>query len=278
MKTLAYCIVSHNRPHMLEMHLSAICSTLHASVNDKVSVYIFDNSTGEICGSIQALASRFSVKLMQTEGSSLASNFGKVLQIERHRFCMITHDDDACFIFNLSELLSALEASDSSKAIYASQSLYIDDSTLRIRRNSDIPLLPFHRSIYPWKIPAFPAWIYPMSSSFRDNFDNYLLSFPVGKYSDVLFLDKFLSQSMLSTGFSIAHAPGILYLYRMHSAQDSASFRLIEYLNMLVRIDGLFRSYWLFFLADVLKKILYTCLLRPMLKMFSVSVRIFLRS
>ena len=111
MKLLAYCIVSHNRPHTLESHLASVSSVIHSFAIDQVSLYVFDNSTGDDAAKVRFITSKYSSQLLQTEGASVSNNFGKILNIPDHRFCIIAHDDDSCYINDLTTLLNLLDTS-----------------------------------------------------------------------------------------------------------------------------------------------------------------------
>jgi len=257
MKLFAYCIVSHNRPLMLKAHLSAISSVIRSSGTDQVSIFVFDNSTGDNSSLIRSIV-RPHTQLLQTEGASVSTNFGKILQIPKHHYCIIAHDDDSCYIHDLPGLLDFLRSIPFGTTL-AARSLHIDDSYYRSSINRNIPLIPFHLSIYPWRLPAFPAWIYPMNKLFYFCINEYLLTFPAGKYSDVIFVHRLLTSLFVEFRTTPVLAPGMTYLYRIHSDQDTSFFMLRPYLMMLNSIDGLRRHHFLAYVLDLTKKILYTC-------------------
>jgi len=260
MKLLAYCIVSHDRPGMLLSHLASISSCLLAD-QGQVSLYIFDNSTGVHSACVRDIAANYGALLLQEEGCSATSNFLKISSIERHHFCMLAHDDDSCYISDLSSFLSGLLSASFNKDVLAAKSVYIDDDRLHVSINRHVPLLPLYKSVYPWRIPAFPAWIFPMDDLFLQCFEQILLCRPAGKYSDVSFIDSYLSLKMLSTSFSVSIAPGITYLYRCHADQDSRTFDLYEYFNMLCSIKGLLIRRGVLVILDLAKKVVKQSLL-----------------
>ena len=249
---------------MLEAHLSAICPVMKTAPN-QFSLFIFDNSTGSNAVSVRTLASVFGVRLLQAEGASLSSNFRKINEIEPHHYCMLPHDDDISYISDLHALLLELVSSISLNIVFAAESIYINDSKRRCIVNRHIPLLPLFRSIFPWRLPAFPAWIYPMDDIFLQHLDRFLLSFPAGKYSDIIFLDRYLSARLLESGGSVHLAPGIKYLYRYHSSQDSAAFEFCTYAYMLLQIKGLMINKWYLVFLHLCRTCLLSCLLRPVL-------------
>ena len=107
-----------------------------------------------------------------------------------------------------------------------------------------------------------------MNDTFKYCFRKYFLSFPVGKYSDVLFLDRFINSSLKSYQTTPILASGITYLYRQHSEQDSSSFRLRSYLMMLNSITNLRRHYFIPYFIDITKKILYNSLFKSFCRSF----------
>jgi hypothetical protein len=258
MKIFAYCIVSHERPEYLEQHLASVCSAL-SSYDSLVTIYIFDNSTEPNASLVRSLALRYKTLLIQNPGASSFENFNIIADIEVHHFCMIAHDDDICYFYDPSSLFSQLGNSLDNFITFIAPTLYIDDQKKKVCLSNQLLLLPVCRSLYPWRMPAFPSWIYPMNDSFLDLFKKFFVTRPAGKYSDVVFLDKFCSTVAENNPSRIVSALGVVYIYRRHSQQDSSSLALSSYLQMLFLVKGVYRAAPLLLPLDIIKKLIGAC-------------------
>lgn len=263
---LAYCIVSHDRPGFLRLHLQSISSFL-AETSNSVSLYVFDNSSTDNALLIRALCLEYGADLIQKVGATVNDNFLSLLSIDIHSFCIIAHDDDICFVHDSSSLLNQLHASLTERPIFYAKTLYINDSRYRMSFPIYAFRLPLKFSVYPWRIPAFPSFIYPMTDIFLLNYKLFASLSLAGKYSDVIFIDRITRETSLGNSLSIKPANGISYIYRVHSSQDTARFDFFNYVKMLFNIKGLWNGPLLLLVViDIMRKFLKTVTIKAFCK------------
>lgn len=260
MKLFAYCIASHCRPDYIRMHLDSISPLF--KFKEDVSIFVLDNSTPDFASQIGSICNQYQVHMRQKIGASQAENFNQLLKLPKHDFCMLAHDDDIVYINHVENLLDDLRFSRKSKPMLYPQTIYADDNNFSIRFFLKDVKLPVSESIYPWSLPAFPSWIYPMTDTFLAQFSDSFNHKRAGKYSDVLLIDS-LTNPAGSISFSTAKAAGMVYVYRRHVSQDSASIDLCNYIKLLFSIQGLTSSLKLILvILDISKKIIYLLLLK----------------
>ena len=130
MKLFAYCIASHCRPNYLRMHLDSINPLFKFS--EDVSIFVLDNSTPVFASQIESICKQYQVYLRQKIGSSQAENFNQLLELPKHDFCMLAHDDDIVYFNNVENLLDDLRFSCKSKTMLYPQTIYVDDNDFSI--------------------------------------------------------------------------------------------------------------------------------------------------
>ena len=235
-KLLAVCVISHERPEFLQLQMQSLLPlTDH---RDLVTTYIFDNSV--ISSRVVAeLSQRYRVCLLSTPGSSQAENFRKLLEIEPHSYYMLLHDDDITILYDVFSFLSELRRSQSSLSLFYVPSITIKDDLLKVFASHTrlIRKPPLGNSIVPWVVPAFSSWIYPHTPELFDSFQNHFIARPLGKFSDVLFIDRLIQSLSSRDDFKILKNRYALNVLRWHPGQDSWSpdyglrFRLISSLT-----------------------------------------------
>lgn len=235
MKTLAICIISHERPHYLRSALASL-SNLHA-YKDRLSIFVFDNSIN-YQRRVQELCLEFEAALQQSPGASQQQNFAKVSSLPKHKYCMLLHDDDFLHIKDAELFLADLE-SFAGKVICYLPTLYLcSDLSMPVKMYNKIFNPPISDCVAPWDAPAFPSWIYRVDEVFLNLLTEIIQASPAGKYSDVIFIDRLLS-CMVRTepSFKVVKIDHALYIYRFHVEQDSSDFDVRSYAKMLFLLN-----------------------------------------
>lgn len=236
MKLIAVCVISHERPKFLELQMKSIA--LLRNHDDCVTTYLFDNSV-QFAQNIADLAKNYQVGLLASPGASQVENFRKFFEIEPHSYYMLLHDDDIAILSDVPSFLSLLRQGDAFPTLFYVPSITINDQRFKVvaSHTSLIKPPPLGNSIVPWVVPAFSSWIYPHSSELFHSFQSYLIDRPLGKFSDVLFVDRLIASLSSRNAFRIVNNPYMLNVLRWHSGQDSwlpdygLRFRLISKLT-----------------------------------------------
>jgi hypothetical protein len=230
-KLLAYCVVSHERPDYLEVHLSTL--KLLRDYSDQISFFIFDNSLGRNACLIKHLSRKFGIKLLSRPGCTQADNYSSIKLIPPHHYIILAHDDDCLFVNDPCLFLNTLHASLSNPCLSCLNTIWVNDGLMQVHNPKICVTSPFANSLYPWSLPAFPAWIYPFTTVVTDLICNTLQCMPAGKYSDIILVSRILDLFSTDQTPFISPVSGLSYIYRVHESQDSNSIDFPQYINML---------------------------------------------
>lgn len=220
MKLLAICVVSHERPEFLESQMRSLSCFARHRVD--VTTYIFDNSLGA-SEEVVEIAREYQAILLASPGASQEQNFGKISTIDPHSYYMLLHDDDITVVFDSNMLLARLRENMGEPVLHYFSAISINDKDSRVVASFVKPIKPppLGNSIITSSFPAFPAWVYPNCIQFFDCFQAYAIGKPMGKYSDVLFIDRLVRSLSALDGFAFDRLSAVLCVLRTHSGQDS---------------------------------------------------------
>lgn len=220
MKLLAICVVSHERPGFLESQMRSLSNL--SKYSDDVTLYLFDNSLRE-SEAVGLLAMKYHAIPLMTPGATQADNFRKIRDIEPHSYYMLVHDDDITVVLEGSSFLSRLRQNKGKRVLHYVPAITVNDTSLSVNPSCAklIKEPPLGNSISPWVVPAFSSWIYPHSSQFFHCFQSFFIHIPLGKYSDVLFIDRLVRCLYRFDDFAFDRISDLCLVLRAHSGRDS---------------------------------------------------------
>jgi Glycosyltransferases involved in cell wall biogenesis len=228
MKDLTVVVLTHKRISTLGQTIKSI---LNQNCNDFIFVVSDNSGDWETYNYLQkqAILDRITYIHRERELSSL-EHFNLVLSEIQTEYFILFHDDDV-MCNNMIDILYKKINNSNYVAVGCNANYIIDNRMTKkrmLKASSDIIIsqpdeLFGHYAGY--SIVPFPSYIYSRTKIGNTIFDN-----EVGKYSDVLWLEKLLTRG------KILWTSRTLMYYRLHNMQDSSVYDYVGQLRLVKKI------------------------------------------
>jgi hypothetical protein len=233
MTSIAFIVLTHERPHTLKHCLSSLVSLKDTFSSFEIHIACTDNSI-VASASNKEICNNLNIEIFQQCGASQVDNFIQALEIAKQFpfFCLM-HDDD--IIVPHDEHESKLKAL-SSDTIYCIPSSIVNPKLTKSKSHivdfRRISSKRFLKASFPHRLPLFPSYIYPNHVIDRLTLllKNKRLRNSFGKHYDTYMIISLLNENSLL----IQELQLGTYLYFVHSGQDSAVISPMKKLALFV--------------------------------------------